>query len=286
MNGNVLEPIERLDVLDKIADPVAGAVAKVVPAGPVKDALSGTALGHPVHPVLTDVVIGSWASSVFLDLVGGDASRDASDALLALGVAAAVPTAVTGLSDWADTWGKARRIGVVHAALNVGALLCFGGSLIARRRQARGGGRLLSLAGAGIMMAGAYLGGHLSFRKGVGVDETTFDEGPAEWTRAIDLADLSEGTPTTAQVDGVTLFLYRRGEEIQAIANRCSHRGGPLHEGTCDGETVTCPWHSSIFRLSDGSLVRGPAVAKQPAYDVRVLEGAVEVRRNPAELHA
>jgi nitrite reductase/ring-hydroxylating ferredoxin subunit/uncharacterized membrane protein len=286
MISRVLGPIERLEVLDKLADPLAGGIARLLPAGPVKDALSGTRLGHPVHPVLTDVAIGSWTSSVFLDIIGGESSRDASDALLALGVAAAVPSAVTGLSDWADTWGKARRLGVVHAALNVGALLCFGGSLVARRRDARGAGRLLSLAGAGIMTAGAYLGGHLSFRKGVGVDETAFDEGPADWKRVMGVADLAQATPTTVQVDGVTLLLYRRGEDIRAIANRCSHRGGPLDEGTCDGETVTCPWHGSIFRMRDGAIVRGPAVAKQPAYDVRVVQGAVEVRRSPAELHA
>jgi nitrite reductase/ring-hydroxylating ferredoxin subunit/uncharacterized membrane protein len=286
MNGSVVETIEGLDVLEKIADPVAGAIAKVLPAGAVKDLLSGTALGHPVHPVLTDVAIGSWTSSLFLDLVGGEEARDASDALLALGIAAAVPTALTGLSDWADTWGKARRIGVVHAGLNVAALLCFSGSLAARRQEARGVGRLLSLVGAGIMTAGAYLGGHLSFRKGVGVDETTFDEGPGDWTRAMDLADLPEATPTTARADGVVLFLYRRGDQIRAIDNRCSHRGGPLDEGECDGEVVTCPWHGSRFRLTDGGIVRGPAVAKQPAYEVRVVDGAIEVRRNPAELHA
>ena len=286
MQARLVETIEGLEVLEKIADPLAGAIAKVLPAGPVKDVLSGTALGHPVHPVLTDVAIGSWVNSVFLDLVGGEASQDASDALLALGIAAALPTAVTGLSDWADTWGKARRLGVVHAGLNVAALLCFGGSLAARRGGSRGVGRLLSLAGAGIMTAGAYLGGHLSFRKGVGVDETTFDEGPAEWTRAMALADLPEATPTTARVNGVTLFLYRRGDQIRAIGNRCSHRGAPLNEGDCDGDVVTCPWHGSRFRIADGAIVRGPAIAKQPAYEVRVTEGAVEVRRSPAELHA
>jgi nitrite reductase/ring-hydroxylating ferredoxin subunit/uncharacterized membrane protein len=286
MMDKLLEPIERMQALDRVADAVAGAFSKVVPAGRLKDLLSGTRLGHPVHPVLTDVAIGSWLSALFLDVAGGPATEQAADALVALGVAAAVPTAVTGLSDWADTWGKARRIGLVHAAVNVGGVLCFGSSLLARRQRARGAGRLLSIAGAGVMTLGSYLGGHLTFRKGVGVDETAFEEGPAEWTAVMDAAELPEATATTATAGSVTLLLYRRGDEVLAIDDRCTHRGGPLHEGTCDGETVTCPWHASTFRLRDGGIVRGPAVAKQPSYDARITDGTVEVRRNPAELHA
>ncbi|HEY8202724.1 MAG TPA: Rieske 2Fe-2S domain-containing protein [Actinomycetota bacterium] len=286
MVEKLLEPIERMEALDSPADAVAGFVGKVLPAGPVKDALSGTQLGHPVHPILTDVAIGSWTSSLFLDLFGGEGARDAADALLGLGLAAALPTAVTGLSDWADTWGKARRIGLVHAGLNVTAVACFTGSLLRRWRGSRATGVVLSAVGAGVMTLGAYLGGHLSFRKGVGVDETTFDEGPAEWTDVAALEDVPEGTPVTGSAGGVTLLLYRSGDRVHAIDNRCSHRGGPLNEGTCDGQTVTCPWHGSIFRLSDGSIVRGPAVAKQPSYDVRITDGRVEVRRNPEELHA
>ena len=286
MVQKLLEPIERMEALDGPSDRLAGLVGKVLPAGPLKDLLSGTRLGHPVHPVLTDVAIGSWTSSLFLDVAGGKAARGAADALLALGTGAALPTAVTGLSDWADTWGKARRIGLVHACVNVAATVSFAASLVERRRGRRPAGVALSLVGAGIMTIGAYLGGHLSFRKGVGVDETAFDEGPAEWTDVMGLDELPEGKPATASAAGVTLLLYRSGETVHAIGNRCSHRGGPLDEGSCDGETVTCPWHASVFRLRDGGIVRGPAVAKQPSYEVRMAAGRIEVRRNPAELHA
>ncbi|HEY8201313.1 MAG TPA: Rieske (2Fe-2S) protein, partial [Actinomycetota bacterium] len=76
------------------------------------------------------------------------------------------------------------------------------------------------------------------------------------------------------------------GGDVRAIADRCSHRGGPLHEGECEGETVTCPWHGSTFRLADGSIVRGPAVAPQPRFEARIEGGKVLVRRDPAQLHA
>lgn len=158
MAMDLVETIENVETLDKAANPIASAIGRAVPAGPVKDVLSGTQLGHPVHPVLTDVVIGAWTSSLVLDLVGGPSAREASDRLIAVGLAAAAPTAVSGLSDWADTEGKTRRIGLVHAGVNVGANLCYGASLAARRRGARGAGIALSLAGAGVMTLGAYLG--------------------------------------------------------------------------------------------------------------------------------
>jgi nitrite reductase/ring-hydroxylating ferredoxin subunit/uncharacterized membrane protein len=283
---DLVETIENVETLDKAANPIASAIGRAVPAGPVKDVLSGTQLGHPVHPVLTDVVIGAWTSSLVLDLVGGPSAREASDRLIAVGLAAAAPTAVSGLSDWADTEGKTRRIGLVHAGVNVGANLCYGASLAARRRGARGAGIALSLTGAGVMTLGAYLGGHLSFRKGVGVDETAFDQGPSGWTPVMDETDLPLETATPATVEGIPLLLFRSADTIHAIHDRCSHRGGPLHEGECDGETVTCPWHGSTFRLTDGGIVRGPAIAPQPHFETRVVGGKVEVRRDPAQQDA
>jgi nitrite reductase/ring-hydroxylating ferredoxin subunit/uncharacterized membrane protein len=285
MTLDLVSALEHAETIDKVANPVADAVNKAIPAGPVKDLLSGTRVGHPVHPILTDVAIGTLTSAVILDLVGGEAAASAADTLIGVGLASVVPTAVTGLSDWSDTWGKGRRIGMVHAGVNVVASGCFAGSLAARRSGARGVGKALALTGMGIMALGGYLGGHLTFRKGIGVDETTFEEGPADWTQLFSLEELPEGSPTTATVDGVTILLYRTGPKVVAIHNRCSHRGGPLHEGECDGRTVTCPWHGSIFALDSGAIVRGPAIAPQPRFEARVTDGKVEVRREPSELH-
>src|SRR2546423_9982983 len=133
MGLDLIEAIENVEAIDKAANPLADAVGKLVPPGPVKDLLSGTRLGHPAHPVLTDVAIGAWSSAVFLDFLGGASSETASDRLIALRVPPAAPTAATGVSDWADTWGKARRGGPVHARLNAGGLLCFTASLVARQ---------------------------------------------------------------------------------------------------------------------------------------------------------
>lgn len=81
-----------------------------------------------------------------------------------------------------------------------------------------------------------------------------------------------------AEADGVPIFLVRRGGRIFAMAEKCSHLGGPLSKGKFDGETVTCPWHYSKFKIEDGSIVTGPAAYAQPCFEVRVRDGQVEVR--------
>src|SRR5438552_16622240 len=119
----IAERIERLDVLDVVAEPLQKAArAGVRQDSQLKDLLSGTWLGHPLHPPLTDVVVGAWTSELLLDLVAGEGAEDAADALVAAGLAAALPTAAAGLSDWAELRGGTRRVGVVHAGGNTTAL--------------------------------------------------------------------------------------------------------------------------------------------------------------------
>jgi len=269
--------LEKAEGLDRFGDPIAELVPKVYPPGPVKDFLSGTWLGHSLHPVLTDVPIGTWLSATMLDLVGGEESREASEKLIAIGLLASLPTVAAGLSDWSDTMGGERRVGVMHAAYNTASLLLFGASLAARRRGRHGLGVALSLVATGTNSVGAYLGGHLSLAQGVGVDHTAFEEGPEEWTAVLPEAELAEGEPMKADVGGTGILLFRSGDHIHALANRCTHAGGPLDEGEIDGSTVTCPWHASCFRLEDGSVVRGPARSPQPAYATRIKDGQIEV---------
>jgi nitrite reductase/ring-hydroxylating ferredoxin subunit len=78
----------------------------------------------------------------------------------------------------------------------------------------------------------------------------------------------------------VPVLLTRQDGRVYALADRCSHRGGPLHQGEVADGCVTCPWHGSVFRLEDGSVVRGPAAYPQPALDVRVEAGGILVRRS------
>ncbi|HRO29501.1 MULTISPECIES: Rieske 2Fe-2S domain-containing protein [Micrococcaceae] len=273
--------VERWKALDRVGRPAAAAVGRVVSPRPVRNLLSGTALGHPAHPLLTDLPIGAWSMATLLDLVGGRASEPAADLLVAAGMASAVPTAATGLNDWSDTQGAARRVGQVHAAsVNIGLAL-YTASFVSRRRGARTAGKVLGLAGLGAVMAGGYLGGHLSYALGVNVNRTAWRKGPRDWTEVLDAAELTPGGHRVVQAGPVSVLLVWDAEGITALDSVCSHMGGPLEEGTIADGCVTCPWHGSTFRLGDGSIVRGPASVAQPAYETRVRDGRIQVRARP-----
>jgi nitrite reductase/ring-hydroxylating ferredoxin subunit/uncharacterized membrane protein len=278
---SLVERIGEAEGLDKPAKPLANAVSKINPPGRMpKDLLSGTWLGHPLHPLLTDIPIGAWASALVLDLFGGDSGERAADQLVGLGAVAALPTAVSGLSDWSDMLGGERRIGFVHALGNVTAVALYGLSYVSRRQGRRGRGLALSLLGASAITLGGYLGGHLTYRRGVNVDRHAWHEGSEEWIEVAQDAELEEGTPVAVPAGEDVVLVCRRGGQIQALSDVCSHAGGPLHEGQIDEQDlVTCPWHGSTFRLDDGKVVHGPATGPQPVYDVRIDDGKVLVRR-------
>jgi nitrite reductase/ring-hydroxylating ferredoxin subunit len=277
---SAVQKLESLSALDAVGKPVAKKVRGLLnPGGGLKDVLSGTWLGHALHPLLTDVVVGSFMSASLLDLLGGD--DEAAQKLIGVGVAAYGPTALTGVSDWADTEpvdDRVRRVGLIHAQTNAVALALYVASLKARRNGDTGKGKALAAAGAGVLGFGGFLGGHLSFARGVGPNQTAYDEGPSDWTDAIAASDLEQGAPQSVVVVDTPVMLMRHGDHFHAIHDRCSHRGCSLADGEVTKEVVTCQCHGSQFSLRDGSVLRGPATVRQPAYDVRERDGRIELK--------
>lgn len=276
----LFDRVAGLEAADAPAQTIGKAVRDAIPPGPVKDALSGTWLGHALHPLATDLPIGTWTSALLLDWLGGKRSEQAADRLIAVGLAAVVPAAATGLSEWADSEvgdPPVRRLGLVHATANVTASALFAASLAARKQGARGRGKALGLAGAGALAVGGWLGGHLAYAQGIGVDQTAFEDVEEGWTPVLRESELPEGESLYAEVKGVGLLLARSGGAVYALHNRCAHRGGPLDEGELHDGCVTCPWHGSVFRLADGSVERGPSAYRQPSWEVRVRDGVIEV---------
>src|SRR5215210_9406863 len=89
-----IDAVESAALLDAPGKKIAKTVRNTIKPGALKDALSGTWLGHAVHPMLTDVVIGSFTSATVLDVVGGDEDGKAAQRLIAVGIAAYGPTAL------------------------------------------------------------------------------------------------------------------------------------------------------------------------------------------------
>jgi uncharacterized membrane protein len=164
----VVSRIESAQQLDRPAKAAQSVARRALRSHKVDAVLRGEPIGHPLHPALVAVPMGSWLSASVLDLTGGNGQ--AAQRLVAFGCLAALPTAAAGAADWVRTTGPERRVGFLHAGINDLALGVYLLSWRSRVRGRRGTGALLSLAGGGLVAAGGWLGGHLAYRRGVGVD--------------------------------------------------------------------------------------------------------------------
>ncbi len=271
--GDVIQP----KVLDTFK--AAGEVGSTV-----KNILHGKWLGHPLHPIITDVPVGAWTTAAVLDcleLCGSKEFKNGADAAVVIGLAGAAGAAVTGITDWSGTTAIERKVGLAHGLLNMGATVMYLTSIFLRKKKStRGAGIALSMLGYGITSVAAYLGGELVYNKQVGVNHTAVPEGyPEDFVAVLPADELNEGEKKCVRAEKVDVLLVKKLGKIYALANTCSHLGGPLAEGeiTEDG-CVRCPWHQSEFLLSDGSVKNGPATEPQPTFEVREHNGQIEVR--------
>ncbi len=274
----LLRRVEGAEGLDGPARALSRLTQSKLGRGPLRDVLTGTWLGHAFHPLLTDFAEGGWMAASFLDVFGPHDARHAAQRLVGFGLLAAIPTALTGLAEWADADRTARRVGMVHAASSTAAFACYGWSYLARRRKKNTTAVAVGLVGGVIAIADGYVAGHLSLALGVGVSHTAFAELPADWVPTVSATDLAENALMSAVACGSEILLVRRGQEVFALADRCTYRGGNLHEGALRGDAVVCPRDGCTFRLEDGAVVKGPASVPQPSLETRVIAGLVHVR--------
>jgi nitrite reductase/ring-hydroxylating ferredoxin subunit len=136
----------------------------------------------------------------------------------------------------------------------------------------------IALVGYVLVSGGAYLGGGMVFHMGVMINRNAYRNGPSEFKPAMAEKDLVEGKPQRVEVDGQPILLLRTKSVIYAVGAVCSHYGAPLEEGKLVDETIQCPWHLSRFSLLDGSVKEGPACAAVPCYDVKTVNGQVQVK--------
>jgi nitrite reductase/ring-hydroxylating ferredoxin subunit/uncharacterized membrane protein len=282
----MLDVIDRQVWLDRLGERLQRAVVRAFTAGgprgrQVRDLLHGTWLGHPLHPALTDVPLGAWTAALVLDLLGGLTGRRAfgrgADAAVALGLAGALGAAAAGLTDWQHLAARPRRVGLLHGLLNVGATGLYGLSFLLRRRAARAAGGRVAVLGYATAVVAAYLGGELVYRERIGVSHVA-GQTPREFVPVLPTVELYDGRPRRVQAGGMAVLLVRRGDRFYALAETCSHLGGPLAEGRLEGDSVVCPWHGSRFALADGRVLEGPAVFPQPCLETRIRDGWIEVR--------
>ena len=274
------------DQLQHLIGVLVGANRK--PPRRLKSFLNGTWLRHPLHALLTDIPVGSWVMTAIFDIFWlispttfAWAARGAEVTVI-LGILGALAAAVTGFTDWSDTYGSERRVGLNHAIYNSSALVLYIVSMVLRLTQTSGDSILAAIIGfigLGIMSYAAYLGGEMVFTKGTNVNHTAWEVGSEDFEAVMPVEQVEENKLYRVIVSGVPVVLLRQGLQFSAIAATCSHAGGPLDEGTLEGDIVQCPWHGSRFCMRDGRVLTGPATARAPRYEVRIQNDQVELRR-------
>lgn len=279
--------IERIS--DTLQNLVKGAIgSNRRPPRRFKSLLHGTWLRHPLHPLLSDVPIGAWLLAALFDVIwllasGTNAwAARAAEAAVIVGIVGALGAAVTGLADWSDSYGSERRVGVWHGLLNTTALLLYIASLLFRLQVGSGESlpaAILGFVGVVTITIGGYLGGEMVFGKGTAVNHTAWEAAGEDYEAVLPVEQMDDKQLRRVLVAGVPVVLLRLGEQYHAISAACTHAGGPLDEGTLEGEVVTCPWHGSRFSMRTGRVLTGPASIAQPRYAVRVRAGQIELKR-------
>jgi nitrite reductase/ring-hydroxylating ferredoxin subunit/uncharacterized membrane protein len=282
--------LRRQEWMEGWGDGIQGAVGAVYralgPLGhPLRNVLSGTSLfGHPLHPALTDVPLGAWLTGVIADYLAITTNlvpRSAGTIALAIGLAVAAGAAVTGYTDFQDVYGMERRTALAHGLTMTVVFSVQAISLVLRLvgvsalYPAAVG---LATFGLALTMIGMYLGGHIVYGYGTRINRGAFLQGPEDYVSVGRSDDFPEGEMRRVEANGLAVLVVRQSSTIHAIVNTCSHAGGPLNEGTLEGETVTCPWHGSQFSVRDGWVKGAPATFPQRRLDVREQGGEVEVR--------
>jgi len=145
-------------LLTSITDPIAHAEALDGPTAAITAFSERLPLPRPpayVHPKLVLVPLTAWGSAKAFDLIG---DRPAAQAVIGVGVLAAIPTAITGHEDWMHTATEAQRVASVHAAVQNLAISAYASSWFARRAGNHRAGMVLSWSGALLLALGVVLG--------------------------------------------------------------------------------------------------------------------------------
>jgi nitrite reductase/ring-hydroxylating ferredoxin subunit len=95
--------------------------------------------------------------------------------------------------------------------------------------------------------------------------------------RVLSAADLPPGSMREVRIDGRDIALANVDGHCYAFGGVCTHDGAPLAEGELTGRVVTCHWHGTEFDVATGAVVDGLTDEAVPVYEVRVVDGGIEV---------
>lgn len=250
--------------------------------------------GHPIHPMLIPFPFAYLFGSVCVDAAAHVAGRprwfSTARHMRTMGIASALLAAVPGIVDYflaVPPKSSAARRATRHGLANLSAVGLF--TAVALRHRNGHRPRQWDLAteacAAGLMSYAGWLGGTLVYRNQIGVDHRYAGAGkwerrvlpePAATPTAIDVGaagDLSVDQMVLLDVGSRRIVLACTERGHVAFDDRCTHRGGPLSDGTLACGTVQCPWHGSQFNVHSGAVEQGPAEDAIRTYPVTERDG-------------
>jgi len=99
----------------------------------------------------------------------------------------------------------------------------------------------------------------------------------AEFIKVARKSEIAEQSARCIEIEDKRIALFNLGGEFYAIDDTCTHRGGPLSEGTIEGDEVECPWHGARFNIKLADVTNPPASAGVTKYNVRVIGDDIEI---------
>jgi hypothetical protein len=285
MFDSVIDRIERDERISTLAEKLKGSAQPLIGDGLVRDVLTGRWLGHPAHPAVVLAPLAGWFAGTLLDVVGGPSARRSSSAP----GRCRHPRRAAGGGDRrggvADHDKAEERIGTVHAALADTTTVMFATSWVLRTRRRHRAAVATGLAGAALAGVTAFMGGHLSYRRGVGVTTVAFQSGPEDWEPLELDAEPSRRPsrswgrrrPSVCGRRSAVVRRRRRSAARDGVAVQPSRRSAARRQGRRRMPAVPvarCP-----IRSRTGEVRRGPASAAQPVYDVVDDDGRLSIRR-------
>src|SRR6266567_4054401 len=272
----------------------------------LKDFLEGKPLRHPVHPMLVHFPIGLFILSLILDLASlafpsvPDLVRDSFYAML-VGVITALIAAVPGFVDYTDIRGDhpAKPTATAHMTLNLIVVALYGINLGVRSSMLADSKipllpLILSLVGVALLSASGYLGGRLVYDDGIGVGrhkrrtptpEDTLHFSTARFAQneksdvvfipVHEAERLQDKETLRVEIDGQVIAIAKIDNHFYGFQEFCTHRFGPLSEGSFEGFNVQCPWHNSCFDVRTGKVTHGPAKVDLKTFKMEIRDGKV-----------
>ena len=272
----------------------------------MKNLLKGNPLRHPIHPMLVHFPIGFLVLSFLLDLVSlafpqmPSLVRGSFYAMF-LGIITALLAAVPGFVDYSDI--RRDHPGKVtatrHMILNLMVVAIYGINLWIRSSALSDPKislppLLLSIIGVGLLSVSGYLGGRLIYDEGIAVGRHKrhtpiprdtlhlsathpASDGEANFVPVPDAEQLSNGETLRVEIDKQVMTIARIDNQLYAFQEFCTHRFGPLSEGSFHGFNVQCPWHNSCFDIRTGKVTNGPAKVDLKTFKIEMRDGKVGV---------